>query len=43
MQFKNFSLRSCYYFDYIIKDIDTNFSKILLDKKLSEYIFAYDI
>ena len=33
----------CYYFDDIIKDIDINFSDILVDKKLYENISVYDI
>ena len=35
--------RSCYYFDDIIKNIDINFSNILLAKKLYEKILVYDI
>ena len=35
--------RACYYFDDIIKDIDVNFSNILLEKKLFENISVYDI
>ena len=35
--------RACYYFDDIIKDIDINFSNILLDEKLYENISVYDI
>ena len=35
--------RVCYYFDDIIKDLDINFSNILLDKKLYENISVCDI
>ena len=35
--------RACYYFDDIIKDIDINFSDILLDEKLYENISVYHI
>ena len=35
--------RACYYFDDEIKDIDINFSDILLDEKLYENISVYDI
>ena len=34
---------ACYYFDDVIKDIDINFSDILLDEKLYENISAYGI
>ena len=33
----------CYYFDGVTKDIDINFSKILLDKKIYENISVYDV
>ena len=35
--------RVCYYFDDIIRDFDTNFDNILLDKKLYDNISVYDI
>ena len=35
--------RVCYYFDDIIKNIDINFSDILLNGKLHENISVYDI
>ena len=35
--------RACYYFDDIIKDVDINFSDILLDEKLDKNISVYDI
>ena len=34
--------RACYYFDNIIKDMNINFSHILLDKKLSGNVSVYD-
>ena len=34
--------RACYYFDDIVKDMNINFSHILLDKKLFENISVYD-
>ena len=34
---------TCFYFDDIMKDIDINFSDILLDKKLYENISVYNI
>ena len=34
---------ACYYFDDVIKDIDINFSDILLDEKLYQNISAYGI
>ena len=34
---------ACYYFHDIIKDIDINFSSILLDEKLYENISVYEI
>ena len=34
-------IRACYYFDDIIKDIDINFSDILLNKKLHENVSVY--
>ena len=36
-------IRACYYFDDIIKNIDINFSDILLNEKLHENISVYDI
>ena len=33
----------CYYFDDVIKDVDIYFSDILLEKKLCENIYGYDI
>ena len=36
-------IRACYYFDDIIKDIDINFSDILLNEKLHENISVYEI
>ena len=33
----------CYYFDDVIKDVDIYFSDILLEKKLRENIYGYDI
>ena len=35
--------RACYCFDNIIKNIDINFSGILLDEKLYEIISVYEI
>ena len=35
--------RTCFYFDDIMKDIDINFSDILLDEKLYENISVYNI
>ena len=35
--------RACYYFDDIIKDIDINFSDILLDERFYKNISVYDI
>ena len=35
--------RTCYYFDDIMRVIDTDFSDILLDKKQYENILIYDI
>ena len=35
--------RACYCFDNIIKNIDINFSEILLDEKLHEIISVYEI
>ena len=32
----------CFYFDDIIKDIDINFSNILLDEKLNANFSVYD-
>ena len=39
----NIKNRTCYYFDGIIKDIEINFSDILLDEKLYENISVYFI
>ena len=35
--------RACYYFGDIFKDIDINFSNILLDEKLYENILVYKL
>ena len=44
-ELKEIDIKNCayYYFDDIIKDIDINFSDILLDEKLYENISVYDI
>ena len=44
-ELKEIDIKNCayYYFDDIIKDIDINFSDILLDENLYENISVYDI